>query len=156
MSSTLGSYCDSVAMYWITSWPWPAWTSAAIRVGIWAWSMWSTVTLTPTLAPQSLANLSNQASWLHSRIFRSPDSFLLGSVKVSFGASVALPAGPDGPDSSSLAQAASGPAREAPSARAPVVRNRSRRLCGTDKNRDSDSSVMAAPVVRDASERTAM
>src|SRR5512132_349233 len=88
---TLGSNCDRGAMYWMRSWPWPAWISAAIRVGIWALSMWSTVTLTPTFLPQSLANGSNQASWLgtkwlQSRILRSPESLEAGSVKLVAGA----------------------------------------------------------------------
>ena len=76
--------------------------SAAMRVGICAWSMWSTVTLTPTLPPQSLANRSNQVSWLgtkwlHSRIFSSPESLRVGSVKVSCGAPVAGAGGAAGP-----------------------------------------------------------
>src|SRR5919198_5207374 len=91
MSLTLGSNCDSGAMYWIRSWPWPAWISAAMRAGIWVLSMWSTVTLTPTFLPQSLANGSNHLSWLgtkwlQSRIRRSPDSLLRGSTKVVLGA----------------------------------------------------------------------
>src|SRR4029453_774874 len=88
---TLGSNCDSGAMNWMRSWPWPAWVSAAIRAGIWVLSMWSTVTLTPTLEPQSLAKGSNHVSWLgtkwlQSRILRSPLSLEAGSVKVVDGA----------------------------------------------------------------------
>src|SRR6266540_6352810 len=53
--------------------------------------MWSTVTLTPTCFPQSLANGSNHASWLgtkwlQSRMRRSPESLLLGSTNVGLGA----------------------------------------------------------------------
>jgi hypothetical protein len=125
-SSTLGSNCDSGAMNWIMSWPWPAEISAAIRVVICAWSMWSTLTSTPVLLPQSLANLSNQASWLgtkwlHSRMLRPPESFFDGSSKVSAGAPPGAPVGPPGPASSSLAQ----PASMAPAASAPAVRRKS-------------------------------
>src|SRR6266496_2316504 len=53
--------------------------------------MWSTVTLTPTFLPQSLANGSNHLSWLgtkwlQSRMRRSPESLLLGSANVVLGA----------------------------------------------------------------------
>src|SRR5437764_425340 len=54
--------------------------------------MWSTVTLTPTLLPQSLTNGSNHASWagtkwLHNRIDSDPLNFEAGSRKaVSVGA----------------------------------------------------------------------
>src|SRR5262245_20836321 len=53
--------------------------------------MWSTVTLTPTFVPQSLANGSNHVSWLgtkwlQSRMRRSPESLLLGSTNVGLGA----------------------------------------------------------------------
>ena len=99
-------------MYWITSWPWPAWISAAIRVGIWALSMWSTVTLTPTFLPQSWANGRNHWSWLgtkwlQSRILRSPESLVLGSVKLTDGAWPAASSPPPGPPPpGSLVQAA--------------------------------------------------
>jgi hypothetical protein len=130
-------------MNWITSWPCPAETSAAMRVVICAWSMWSTLTLTPTLLPQSRANLSNQVSWLgtkwlHSRMVRSPESFFVGSANDSAGAPVGGAAGPPGPASSSLAHPASGPPSAAPRARAPVVRSRSRRVRGVSKKPGPD------------------
>src|SRR4051794_24250538 len=137
MSMTPGSYWDSVAMYWIRSWPCPAWISAAMRVGICAWSMWSTTTFTPTFCPHALANWSNHVSWLgtkwlHRRIFRSPESFLVGSVKVSLGAWLGSPPGPPGPASSSLAQPMSVPPSVPPSATAPAPRRRLRRLTEND------------------------
>ena len=69
------------------SWPCLAWISAAVRAGISAWLMWSTVTLTPTCFPHSCTNGSNHSSaagtkWLHIRIFRSPESLRVGSVNV--------------------------------------------------------------------------
>src|SRR3954451_11281980 len=79
-------------MYWMRSWPWPAATSAAIRPGISVLLMWSTVTLTPTLLPQSLTKGSNHLScagtkWLHNRIDKDPDNFDAGSLNaVSVGA----------------------------------------------------------------------
>ena len=102
-------------MYWITSWPWPAWISAAIRVGVWALSMWSTVTLTPTFLPQSWAKGRNHwlswlgTKWLQSRILRSPESLVRGScfeevVDGAWPVACCPPPGP--PPPGSLAQAA--------------------------------------------------
>jgi hypothetical protein len=60
--------------------------------------MWSTLTARPTFEPQSLANGSNQTSWLgtkwlQSRIDKDPDSFFVGSVNVvSVGAPALLAA----------------------------------------------------------------
>src|SRR4029450_12005277 len=73
------------------SWPCPAWISAAVRAGISAWLMWSTVTLTPTCFPHSCTKGSNHLScagtkWLHNKIFRSPESLRVGSVNVVDGA----------------------------------------------------------------------
>ena len=63
-------------------------TSAAARVGISAWLMWSTVTFTPTSLPHDWAKGSNHLSWrgtkrLRWRILRSPDSFSLGLAGVA-------------------------------------------------------------------------
>src|SRR3954454_240293 len=91
-------------MYWMRSWPWPAATSAAIRPGISVLLMWSTVTSTPTLLPQSLTKGSNHVScagtkWLHSSIDNGPDNFEDGSLNaVSVGAPADDAASPgDGP-----------------------------------------------------------
>src|SRR5918996_6242849 len=88
---TLGSNCGSGPMYWMMSWPDPAASSDSMRAGIWVLSMWSTVTLTPTFLPQSLANGSNHLScrgtkWLHIRIFRSPEILADGSANSTVGA----------------------------------------------------------------------
>src|SRR3712207_6299907 len=119
----------------IWSCPSPAWISAAMRVGICAWSTWSTTTFTPTLLPQSCANLSNQVSWLgtkwlHRRIFSSPDSLPAGSLNVVSGASPVEPGSVVG--DSSLAQAPPTPAAMAATA---AARNTSRRLRGTPNTR---------------------
>jgi len=67
-----------------------------MRAGMSAVLMWSTVTVTPTCLPHSLAKSSNHLSWrgtkwLHIRILRVPLSFEDGSVKVVFGAPPAPP-----------------------------------------------------------------
>src|SRR5205809_3819243 len=75
MSSTCGSKAPGGDRNWKRSCPCCAATSALPRVPRSARAMWSTVTSTPLAVPQSLAYLSNQASydgtkWLHWRIFR--------------------------------------------------------------------------------------
>jgi hypothetical protein len=139
MSLTLGSNCDSGAMNWMRSWPWPAWISAEIRAGIWTLSMWSTVTLTPTFLPQSLAKGSNQLSWLgtkwlHIRILRSPESLEAGSWKLVAGAwPVASWPAPGPPPPGSLEQAAIA----APMPATPITRRNWRRS-GVHKGRGRD------------------
>src|SRR2546427_4165803 len=73
MSSTCGSKAPGGDRNWKRSCPCCAATSALPRVPRSAREMWSTVTSTPLAVPQSLAYLSNQASydgtkWLHWRI----------------------------------------------------------------------------------------
>lgn len=94
----LGSYWESGAMYWMRSCPSRAAISAATRPGISALLMWSMVTWTPALMPQSLAKGSNHSSWLgtkwlHSRIERPPESFDDGAWSV---VSVGAPASAGG------------------------------------------------------------
>src|SRR5918996_560808 len=72
-SSTCGSNAAGGERNWNRSCPCCAATSALPRVTRSARLMWSTVTSTPLAVPQSLANLSNHASyegtkWLHWRI----------------------------------------------------------------------------------------
>src|SRR5439155_5663716 len=74
--------------------------------------------------------------WLHSRIFRSPDSFVRGSVNVSLGASPGLLLGATGDSSFEQALAAA-----APSATTPVVRRKSRRLRGVPKRPETESAI---------------
>jgi hypothetical protein len=61
-SSTLGSSDDGGTIHSIRSWPWPALISAALRAGMSALSMWSTVTRTPLSSPHFLAKPSNHLS----------------------------------------------------------------------------------------------
>src|SRR2546426_2569061 len=73
MSSTCGSKAPGGDRNWKRSCPCCAATSALPRVPRSAREMWSTVTSAPLAVPQSLAYLSNQASydgtkWLHWRI----------------------------------------------------------------------------------------
>src|SRR5207249_9610063 len=75
MSSTCGSNAPGGDRNWNRSCPCCAATSALARVPRSASAMWSTVTSTPLVVPQSLAYLSNQTSydgtkWLHWRILR--------------------------------------------------------------------------------------
>src|SRR4029450_2651935 len=130
-----------------TSRPVPACISAEIRAGIWTLSMWSTVTLTPTFLPQSLAKGSNQLSWLgtkwlHIRILRSPDSLDAGSRKVVAGAWPCASWPPPGPPPpGSLLQAAIA----APMPATPTARRNCRRS-GVHRRPDRDplSAICAA------------
>ncbi len=91
--------------------------------------MWSTVTLTPTFLPQSWAKGRNHWSWLgtkwlQSRILRSPESLVLGSVKLTDGAWPAASSPPPGPPPpGSLVQAA----MAAPMPATPTARRNCRR-----------------------------
>jgi hypothetical protein len=96
-SSMLGSNAAGGERNSMRSWPSLAEISAEARAGMSARLMWSTVTLTPTWRPHSAAKGSNQRSWrgtkwLHCRILRSPDNFLVGSTRVEV---TLVAAGPD-------------------------------------------------------------
>src|SRR5215217_1043506 len=101
--------------------------------------MWSTVTLTPTFLPQSWAKGRNHWSWLgtkwlQSRILRSPESLVLGSVKLTDGAWPAASCPPPGPPPpGSLEQAAIA----APMPATPTARRNCRRS-GVHRRPDRD------------------
>src|SRR2546427_2332782 len=94
MSSTWGSNAPGGERNWNRSCPCCAATSALPRVPRSAREMWSTVTSTPLAVPQSLAYLSNQASydgtrWLHCGILSDFCGRLIHTVSPSATAAAA-------------------------------------------------------------------